>query len=48
MKFYLNLLENNKVYRERFDNLVNRKIIKFQLFFKCIFFILEYKKEQIC
>ncbi len=48
MKFYLNLIENDKLYRERFDNLVNRKVIKFQLFLKCIFYILEYNKDQIC
>lgn len=48
MNYYLELLEKDPVYRARFDDLMDRKIIKYQTLFKCIFYLLEFSKEEIC
>ena len=48
MNYYLELLEKDPIYRARFDDLMERKIIKYQTYFKCIFYLLQFTKEDIC
>ena len=48
MNYYLELLEKDPVYRARFDDLMERKVIKYQTYFKCIFYLLQFTKEDIC
>jgi hypothetical protein len=48
MNFELGLLKSDEEYRKRFDDLVDRKIVKLQNLIKAIFYLLGYNKEDIC
>lgn len=48
LKFQLDLLKQDPDYKIRFDVLPQRKIVKYQSLLKCIFYLLEHDKEDIC
>lgn len=48
MQFYIDLLTQEDIYKERFTSLVDRKVVKLQNFIKCFFYLLEVKAEDIC
>lgn len=48
LKFQLDLLKQDPDYKTRFDVLPQRKIVKYQNLLKCIFYLLEHDKEDIC
>lgn len=48
LKYILDQLKDEEVYKVRFNDLVSRKVVKLHNVFKAIFYFLEYDKEQIC
>lgn len=48
MQFNVDLLTKEDLYKERFESLINRKIVKMENFIKSVFYLLEYKSEDVC
>ena len=44
----MNLLKTEAAYKKRYDVLTKKKVVKYQGFIKCIFYLLGFKKEDIC
>ena len=48
LKFQIDLLKEDKNIKERFEGLAQRKIVKFENFFKAIFYMLGFEMNDIC
>jgi len=48
MKYYIDLLVNDPDLKNRFGVLPNKKVVKHTNLIKCLFYLLEFDKDQIC
>ena len=48
LQFNIDLLTGEDLYKERFQSLVNRKVVKLENLIKAFFYLLEVKAEDIC
>ena len=48
LKYQIDLLTNDEEFKKRFECLPHRKVVKHTKIMKCLFYLLEYDKDQIC
>lgn len=48
MQFNIDLLNQDELYKARYYDLVNRKVVKLENFIKAFFYFIEVKSEDIC